>query len=102
MARGRPRPCNHAPQMKRFRLASSRELEVPALAGKQRPDTAAAGAVVGAAVVVLAVTIVIVAVPAGAARRLGFQHRVYQRDGVAHDWIIGQAQAITRELQWVG
>src|SRR6478672_7998704 len=48
-----------------------RELIMAALAGKQRPDAAAAGAVEGTAVVVLAVAVVVIAMPAGAERRLG-------------------------------
>ena len=57
-------------------IAAGRQLIVSALGGQQRPRPADAGSIVGGAVGALSVAIVVVAPPAGSARRGHLQHLI--------------------------
>src|SRR3569832_2010568 len=73
-----------------------------ALAREQRPRAAHAAAVEGRAVRVLAVTVAVVAVPRGAARRLHAEQRVGDLDARDDERIVRLAQAETHELLEIG
>jgi len=75
---------------------------MPALARQQRPSAFTYGAVIGAAVIVLAIAVVIVTVPHRTARRIGLEQRVDDADRVEDQRIVGAAQSEADELQKLG
>src|SRR5471032_2888853 len=70
-----------------------------AFAGQNRPRTANARSVVGAAVRFLPVTIMIVATPARALRQIVFEHFINDRNGINNHWIIGRAHSESNQLE---
>src|SRR5262249_35897212 len=73
-----------------------------ALAGEERPTAAVACPVIGTTVAMLAISVTVVAVPDGAARRIGFQKCVRYDCRVPNDRILGASQTEADELQEFG
>src|SRR5437870_11849829 len=67
---------------KSHRISAGSQLVMAALAGQQWPATASAGSIIGAAVVLLAVTIVIVAPPAWTLRQVPLQDLIDHCHGI--------------------
>src|SRR5690348_12051831 len=72
-----------------------------ALAGKQRPGAAHPRAVEGRAVVVLAITVVVIAMPRRTLRQLNLQQRVNGFDGGKNARVIRRSQTKTHQRQRV-
>ena len=85
----------------RLGAAAGRQLVVRPLAGQQRPDAADAGAVIGAAVLVLAVAVAVIAAPAGPVRQFDPQHVIDHLHRVDNARIVRRAQAEAHQGQRV-
>ena len=73
-----------------------------ALAGQQRPAAPAPGAVIGAAVIVLAIAVAIVAMPDRARGGVGLQQRIGDPDRIEDQRVVGAAQAEAHQLEELG
>src|SRR5947209_7861112 len=86
----------------RQRVAPGDQFVVPALAGQQWPAAPAASAVIRAAVVMLAVTVAIVAMPHWPRRRYGLEKRIGDADRIEDQRIVGTAKTKAHKLQEFG
>ena len=79
----------------------TREFEVPAFAGQQRPCAPRAGRIIGAAIVLLAVTVPVVAMPYRSRGRFDPQQGIGNLQGRQNQRVIGAAQPEAHQLQEV-